>query len=114
MEAARLALVRDPDVLAVAAFGSHPAGLEPRLESECAPRPPLAGETVADGDADRLPVRPETELLATAGGLPRHSALVRDRGAVPKKIPGPTGWNRCAPVRVETTERPNWFPAVLP
>src|SRR5262249_60030607 len=49
VEAARFPFVRDSNVLAVAALGSHPGGLEPRLEAEWASRPPLATQPGARG-----------------------------------------------------------------
>src|SRR3954452_19502876 len=114
VEVARLPRVGDPDVLAAPAFDAHPLGREPRLEAERASRPALTREAMAHGDADRLALRPKTELLAAAGGVVRsHAAIVRDRGArFRSTFPAPPGGTG-APVPRETTERPNWFPRRL-
>src|SRR5262249_36906185 len=53
VEAPRLAVVRDPHVLARPTLDPHPVALEPRLVAECTPGSALAGKAVTDGDANR-------------------------------------------------------------
>ena len=69
-ERSRLAVVRDPRVVRVPALDPHILLDEPRLGAEHASGPALAGETVADRDANRLAVDLEPKLAAATSGLP--------------------------------------------
>src|SRR5881275_3516564 len=63
-------LVRDARVVGEATDDLHLIRLEPRLHPEGAPRPPLAGEAVADRDRERVPRDLQTKLSAVAGRFP--------------------------------------------
>src|SRR5262249_27736985 len=71
-ERAPLAVVRDADVVGVAAFDLHALCREPGLRSEHTAGAPLTGEAGADRDADPVGLDGEPELPAAARGLPRH------------------------------------------
>jgi len=76
-EGAFVSLVRDADVLPRGPLGRYLFFVESRLGTEDASSSPLAGETVADRDSNRLSLDGEPELLTTTRGV--SSAHERDR-----------------------------------